>query len=266
MMFSDVHMHTDFSGDCRTPAPMQVKKAIALGMKEICITDHHDYDIESDIDFTLDLEAYLPSMRRLQAQYKDQIQINIGIELGLQLHIRDYLDKLLKRYSFDFVIGSSHFVDGIDPYFPKFFQGRTEQEAYEQYFKVTLNRVQHMDCFDSFGHLDYVVRYGPNQNREYNWNHYMDFIDPILKTLIEKGRGLECNTGGLKYGLGQPNPSTDILKRYRELGGEILTIGSDAHTPEYIGYQFDLLKDILADCGYQYYAIYHHRKPDFYKI
>lgn len=265
-MFSDLHIHTEFSGDCRIPAVRQVEQAIALGMKEICITDHHDYDVISDTDFTLDLEAYIPFMKKLQTQYENRIRINIGIELGLQLHIKDYLDRLIRKYPFDFIIGSSHFVDGLDPYFSDYFEGRTEREGYERYFEAALARVKGMDCFDSIGHLDYVVRYGPNKNREYDYQAYREYIDPILKTLIEKGIGLECNTGGFKYQLGHPNPCEEILIRYGELGGEILTIGSDAHMPEHIGYGFNRLRNILLVCGFQYYTVYHNRKPVFHNI
>lgn len=263
-MISDFHLHTEFSGDSDTPVRKQVERAISLGMKEICITDHHDYDADfTDIDFTLDIEAYLTYMKQIQEEYKDQIRVGIGIELGLQTHLKDYLERLLEEYSFDFVIGSSHFADQMDPYFPEFFNGRTEREAYGRFFEVSLKRAKTLDCFDSYGHLDYVVRYGPNKNRDYSYRDYQEYIDPILKALIAKGKGLECNTGGYKYRLGHPNPAEDILKRYRELGGEILTIGSDAHAPEHVGYGFDLAREALIHCGFRYYTVFHERKPEF---
>ena len=154
-------------------------------------------------------------------------------------------------------------MDSKDPYYPEFFDGYTEREAYEKYFSVSLARIRQIDCFDVLGHLDYVVRYGPNRNQYYSYEAYQEYIDPILKTLIEKGRGLECNTAGFKYGLGHPNPTEDILRRYRELGGEILTVGSDAHRPEHIGYDFHRLPELLKACGFRYYTIYHNRKPEF---
>ncbi|MEG7531462.1 MAG: histidinol-phosphatase HisJ family protein [Hungatella sp.] len=265
-MFSDVHMHTEFSGDSHTPTATQIEQAISLGMKEICITEHHDYDVHSETDFILDLDSYLPAMKKLQAIYADRIRVNIGIELGLQLHIKSYLDHLILQYPFDFIIGSCHFIDGIDPFYPSFFEGRTEQETYEHFFDVTLQRIRQMDCFDVLGHLDYIVRYGPNQNRDYTYEAYQEYIDPILVALIARGKGLECNTGGFKYKLGHPNPCEKILTRYRELGGEILTIGSDAHKPNEIGYEFDKLKELLLHCGFRYYTVFHQRKPDFFKL
>lgn len=265
-MFSDFHMHTNFSGDTDTPVSAQIERAISLGMKEICITDHHDHDVVSPIDFTLDIKAYLPYLAEIQRIYADRIRVNIGIELGLQTHIKEYLDQLLLSHPFDFVIGSCHFIDGIDPFFSEFFEGRTEREAYERFFEVTLERLRTLDCFDSLGHLDYVVRYGPAKNRNYSYAAYRDYLDPILKILVEKGKGLECNTGGFKHKLGHPNPTEEILTRYRELGGEILTVGSDAHVPEHVGYEFDKLKRILQNCGYRYYTVFHERKPEFIKI
>ena len=262
-MLCDFHLHTCFSGDSDTPPARQIEQAIALGMKQICVTDHHDYGVQTQCDFRLDLDAYFPAMERLRQQYQDQIRIEIGVELGLQCRVGAYLEELAGRYPFDFIIGSSHFIDGQDPYYPEYFQGRSEADAYRRFFESSLKRVQTLDCFDSYGHLDYVVRYGPARNQNYSYEAYQDLIDPILKTLIEKGKGLECNTGGLRYGLGHPNPCEDILRRYRQLGGEILTIGSDAHSPEQVGYGFQTASRLLAACGFRYYTVFHRRKPEF---
>ena len=192
-----------------------------------------------------------------------QIQVEIGIELGLQNHIADRLRQVTEQYSFDFIIGSCHFIDGCDPYFPAFFQDKTEKEAYRRFFEVTLHRVKNLDCFDSLGHLDYVVRYGPTKNQNYDPKDYLEFIDPVLKILIERGKALECNTGGLHYGLGHPNPCEDILRRYRELGGELLTVGSDAHDTCRLGYDFQYVRELLKTCGFSYYTVYHQRNPEF---
>ena len=262
-MLCDFHLHTDFSGDSHTPAAAQIEKAISLGMSRICITDHHDMEVVSPCDFTLDLPKYIPAMEELRKKYDGRIRIEIGIELGLQNHIASKLMAVSRQYPFDYIIGSCHFIDGLDPYYPEFFHGKTEAEGYSRFFQVTLSRIQALDCFDALGHLDYVVRYGPNKNRDYHYQDYKDVIDSILETLIRKGKALECNTGGFHYGLGHPNPCEEILCRYRELGGELLTVGSDAHTPEYVGFDFKRTKELLKACGFSHYTVYHQRKPQF---
>ena len=182
-MIYDCHLHTEFSGDSNTPISLQIEKAIELGMKEMCITDHHDYDSGfCDCDFILDIPTYLTSLRMLQAEYRDRIRINIGIELGLQDHLKEYLDHFVKRYgdSFDFIIGSSHFVKSMDPYDPEYWNKRGEVPGFEDFFEASLVRVRDLcRTFDSFGHLDYAVRYAPHQNDFYDYRHLSQWIDPL---------------------------------------------------------------------------------------
>ena len=97
-------------------------------------------------------------------------------------------------------------------------------------------------------------------------SRYSDVIDEILRLLIEKGKGIEINTGGFKYGLGHPNPCEEILARYRELGGEIITIGADAHKPEHVAFDFAKVPSILKDSGFDYFTVFRERKPEFVKI
>ena len=132
-----------------------------------------------------------------------------------------------------------------------------------EYFESILENLAAFSEMDSYGHLDYIVRYGPNQNREYSYRRYQDILDEILRALISKNVGLELNTGGFHYGLGEPNPCTDIIRRYRELGGEIITVGADAHAPHNIAHSFDRAADILRECGFRYYTVFRERKAWF---
>ena len=265
-MLCDFHLHTCFSGDSDTPPARQIEQAIALGMKRICITDHHDYGVQTQCDFRLDLDAYFPAMERLRQQYRDRIRIEIGVELGLQCRVGAYLEGLAGRYPFDFIIGSSHFIDGQDPYYPEYFQGRSEADAYRRFFESSLKRVQALDCFDSYGHLDYVVRYAPQQDKDYCYEKYADLFEKMLDLLLENGIGLEVNTGGIRYGLKDLHPCTALLRRYREKGGEIVTVGSDAHRPEDLCRSFDRAEEVLRDCGFRYYTVFENRTPRFVKF
>ena len=192
--------------------------------------------------------------------------MHFGIELGLQPHLNSYFHKLLKTMPFDFVIGSSHIVHGYDPYYKEYFKGREESACYREYFESILENLHAFSEMDVYGHIDYIVRYGPNQNKYYTYERYQDILDEILRTVIARGRGIELNTGGFHYGLGEPNPCRAVIRRYRELGGEIITIGADAHGPEKIAYDFDKAAAILADCGFKYYTVFQNRKPEFVKL
>jgi len=262
MMYADCHIHTSFSGDSDTPPREQLDRAVSLGMKRVCITDHHDHDVVSDIDFELDFFSYFDEMLRLRAEYENRLDICIGVELGLQCRIAEYLEGLTGEFPFDFVIGSVHFIDGLDPYYDEYFETHPKN-AYERFFEATLSRVKKIDCFDSLGHLDYIVRYGQKHGLSYSYREFAEYIDPILRVLIEKGKALECNTGALAKGMNDPNPCREVFMRYRELGGELVTLGSDAHSPENLGFGFDRAGKMLKDCGFEYYTVFRERQAEF---
>ena len=269
-MYWDTHMHCHFSGDCESTPQSMVQAAISKGLAGICFTDHMDYDYpqnpQDPVVFEFDPCEYDRAMRSLQQDYKGRLHILHGIELGLQPHLAAQHAQISSRYPFDFIIGSSHVVHGYDPYYPAFYEDRTETECYLEYFESILENIAAFDGFDVYGHIDYVVRYGPNRNADYSYRKYSEVIDEILKLLIRKGKGIEINTGGFKYGLGHPNPTEEVIARYHELGGEIITIGADAHRPEHVAYDFGKVPQILRAAGFSYYTVFRERKPEFLKL
>ncbi|MBQ7446653.1 MAG: histidinol-phosphatase HisJ family protein [Eubacterium sp.] len=262
-MIWDAHIHTLFSGDCETDIADIIQTAIEKNLPGITITDHLDLIYPEDPTlFLLDLEQYDKTIRSLRS-HQEEIRVLYGIELGLAEGIEEEYKKITDIYDYDFVIGSSHMVHGKDPYYPEYFAGRTVKRAYEEYFESILENIRCWDGFDVYGHLDYVVRYGSDENNPYDPMDYMDLFDEILKELIARGKGIEANTSGLAYGLSHPHPAPVIIKRYRELGGEILTIGSDAHQYENVGYGFEQIPELLKACGFRYYCLYEKRRPEF---
>lgn len=262
----DCHMHSNFSADSKTPMETMILQGIQQGLQGICFTEHYDpyYPKTPDnLIFSVDFPSYIETFFSLKEKYQKQIQLCLGVEFGLQPHLAKPFHELISNYPFDFIIGSSHVINGCDPYYPDFFKSREESAGYLEYFESTLENMKHITDFDSYGHLDYIVRYGPNKNRNYSYAKYADVFDEILKQLIKLQIAMEINTGGFHYGLGEPNPCTDIIRRYRELGGELITIGADAHTPEKIGYAFDKAAQVLTDCGFHYYTVYNERKAHF---
>ncbi len=268
----DYHMHSSFSTDSTASMESMIQSAIDKNLKGICITEHYDIDYpnyngESSPMFLVDFEAYLSKYQELAAKYQGKLDFAFGLELGLQPHLANTYYDCLRKYPFDFIIGSIHTCNGHDPYYPEFyFKDIEEEEAYRNYFKFILDNLSVYDGFDSLGHLDYVVRYGPNKDKFYTYEKYKDLLDPILMKLVSMGKAIECNAGALSRGLKTTNPNSTILRRYRELGGELVTIGSDAHKPEAIGADFDFARAILLESGFKHYATFRERKPQVHKL
>lgn len=266
MINSDFHIHSYYSGDSDAKMEDMINSAINLNLKTICFTDHMDYDYPQmernpkDI-FEFDVKKYSDELNYLKEKYKSKIKILIGIELGLMPYLVDRYKKLILENKFDFIIGSSHLIDGVDPYFKEFWQNNDEKTGYSKYFLSIIENIKAGHDFDTYGHIDYIVRYGQNKNLNYSYDIYSDYFDEIFKLLIEKNKALEINSAGYKYGLGYAHPQTDVLKRYKEMGGELITIGSDAHKPEHIAYDFKKTEEMLKSLGFKYYSTFENRKP-----
>lgn len=270
---ADYHLHTHHSGDSEAPMDKVIESAINLGLPAMCITEHMDMDFpvapgEKPDIFEVDTDAYHAEYLEMKEKYKDKIDICFGIELGLQPHIVQQNKEFIEKYPFDFVIGSNHISHRMDPFYPGFYEGRSEKEAFAEFFESTLENITVFDDFDVLGHLDYIVRYAPNQDKNYNYEDHREILDEILKTLIKKEKGLDINTKSLymKSPLKDANPSTAILKRFHELGGEIITFGSDAHKPEDVGKSFEQGVEIAKACGFTKYCRFKSRKPQFFDL
>lgn len=274
MIIADMHTHSSFSGDSEAPMETQIEKAIELGLKHYCFTDHEDlyYPEVQDENgnsvniFSLDISAYLAKLTELKTRYKDKLNILKGIELGLSKKALPKYEELLKNNNFDFVIASVHLIDGMDPYYPEFWLYHDSKAAVKRYFETMLEMITGYTDFDSLGHLDYIFRYirdeaGNPGDGHYSYREYAGLIDPILNRLIALDKALEVNTAGYKYGLGEPNPQTKVLKRYKKLGGTKITIGSDGHKPEHLAYDFDKVEALLKELEFDSYYIYENRQP-----
>jgi histidinol-phosphatase (PHP family) len=270
MILADYHVHTHHSGDCETPMEEQIRSAMGRGLKYLCFTEHFDmdwpYHNTPDLPagfFDLDLAAYRKEFLSLKEKYEGRIRLFMGIELGLQPHLGETLSSYVKENPvFDFVIGSVHVSRGMDPYYPVFFEGVTEEEAYRRYFEDARRSLEAFHDFDTCGHLDYVVRYGPSKDRNYRFEDYKDLIDPILEILVSHGICLEINTANLAKGCRNPSPAPGIIRRFREMGGAGVTVGSDAHAPAFVGDRFQEAAAILKEAGFREYTVFRNRIPE----
>ena len=274
MITADCHLHTNFSPDSRAMPASVIEAAILAGLKTICFTDHMDakYPHPNFGDFTFDLKEYAKELELLRETYRDRIEILIGIEFGLRneekvkKEVRCFYEALTASYPFDYCIGSTHVMDYFDPYVPMFWENKTLKDGLTGYFESIIHNVEYYSNFQCYGHLDYIVRYNPNGEKDYSPEDYKDLSELMLKTIISSGKGIECNTSGLKYGLGFTHPKPELLKRYRELGGEVITIGSDAHNAHHVAYDFKTAEELLYSLGFRYYTVFRQQKPVFYPL
>ncbi|MCF7924931.1 MAG: histidinol-phosphatase HisJ family protein [Candidatus Izimaplasma sp.] len=239
----DNHIHTHFSPDADPAATFEgyIVEAQKKGLDEITFTDHVDFDAKHPLFHEMiDYDAYVIAFEKVKKA--SPIPIRLGVEIGYQAHMKNEINQFIEQYPFDFVILSIHYLEEKDLYTQEYFLNKTKQEAYNIYFDTVLDAIKNISQFDVFGHLDYITRYSPFG--DYNYNDYKAKIDLILKTLIKRNKGIEINTSGYQKEK-RPYPKEVIIKRYLELGGNHVTLGSDSHNMGKLGCCFDKIKPLF---------------------
>jgi len=267
-MYKDSHVHTVVSHDGKSTMREYMENAKKMNVDEITFTEHYDiYDGIKTSLHTLDVTDYYKQY--MKNKDDDLVKTNFGIEIGLQPYENIFrpISDMVKHYDFDFIIGSSHITEKKDMAMdPSFFEGLTRKQAYLKYFKEVLQNIKkYNNEFDVYGHLDYVVRYGGYDEKSIEYKEFREILDEILFNLVRKDKGLEINTSGIRYGLLNPHPNIEILKRFKELGGHIVTIGSDAHNYHDLASNFDLALEMLENAGFDEIAVFNRRIPEFVK-
>jgi len=263
----DYHTHSSFSDDCPTPMEELIKTAVEIGIREIAVTDHYDPDSpEIDCPNELDFPRYHQNLTEMKEKYRDRIKVLKGVEIGLQES-----DKTLEKcraaansYDYDYILGAFHFAEGHDIYHRHLFENKTVEEAYIVYYTMVRDCLRKYKDFDVLAHFNIIDRY-PDHIAD--WPVYAELAEEILKIVIADGKGLEINTSSSRYGMGERTiPSEEILRLYAELGGEIVTIGSDAHRAKDVGYRLRDAAEMLRSAGFRYLTLFEERKPRFIKL
>ncbi len=259
----DYHMHTKISFDSTEEPIEMIRAAEKLGLKEICFTDHcdHNADLHGKHDIFTP-EEYAEAYDTVDS---DSVKVRRGIEFGMTHWNKEVGEEILSARDYDFVIGSSHYAGDRDPYYPEFWEGINLDQAVTIYLTNILECIKIHDNFDVLGHLTYVCKstYNP-LHKTVPYRDYADLSDEIMKILVAKGKGMEINTSGVDRA-GDFLPSLDYLKRFRELGGEIITIGSDAHERTRVG-QYAKEAMAMAKEAFDYVCTFEKRKPIFHKL
>ncbi len=276
-MLADYHVHSEFSDDSVYPMEQVVKDAIAMGLYEICFTDHVDYGIKDDWDCghpikyrgkeplaNVDYPLYDAKIKELQYLYDEEITIKMGMEFGMQTHTIEQYKALFRKYPFDFIILSVHQVEDQEFWTQDFQQDRSQKEYNERYYEEMLDLVRTYEDYSVLGHMDLITRY--DKKGIYPFGKLKPLIEEILKTVIERGKGIEFNTSYHRYGLKDTTPSMDILKLYRRLGGEIITMGSDSHKPEHLGAYIEEGKQLLKSLGFRFFCTYEKMSPIYHEL
>lgn len=299
---TDQHCHTILSPDNAGPHTDVIEgyeptiqnymhEAPNKGITEITFTEHVDfYDGVKDSKLeTINLNEYY---NEYQEREEGLLTTNYGIELGLRPECEDQIRGVVRNNKCDLIIGSQHITKGMDIAYDKDFyaklpnsklfydyrKARAIRKTILKYFEEVLTNIEmYPDCFDVLGHLDYVSRYiikyynlpktfviSPTGYDDYK--KLKSVIEKIFKLLIKYEKALEINTSGLRYGLGTVHPNPELLQIYYNLGGRLITFGSDAHRLEHIGYGFDEAARIALNCGFDEYAVYKDRNPVMHKI
>ena len=267
-MFADYHVHTRYSDDSEYPMEDVVKDAIALGLEEICFTDHVDYGVKRDWDDSrgmlyrqggpgepdrmvlanVDYPRYAAEIAALKEKYKGQITLKMGMEFGMQAHTIPQYERLFSSWPFDFIILSVHQVEDREFWTQDFQSGRTQAEYNLRYYEELLVLVQQYHNYSVLGHMDLISRY--DKTGSFPFERIRPIVTEILKTVIADGKGIEVNTSSHRYGLHDLTPSIDILRLYHGLGGRIITIGSDSHRKEHLGTHIQNTMEMIRNIGF----------------
>lgn len=277
-MLADYHVHSDFSDDSFYAIEDVCRDAVKLNLNEICFTDHVDYGVKPDVAgpdtrvvdgkhvTNVDYPRYFPALAEARASFAPELTVKSGLEFGVQSHTVGQFDALYAAWAdqLDFTILSIHQVGDQEFWTGDFQRGRTQQEYNDAYYQEMYDVVRSFGHYSVLGHMDLIKRYDPAGI--YPFEKSRDRIAEILKRVIADGKGIEVNTSSFRYGLPDLQPCTEILKLYRDLGGRIITVGSDSHKPEHLGAYIALVKRRLAALGYTEYCTFDKMEPVFHDI
>lgn len=252
---SDYHLHSKYSFDSSQTIEEIIITAISMNLSEICLTEHISFDPNDKSYNFFNFTDYENEIEELSNKYSKKIKIKKGLEIG-EYHLYKYeFDNFFKEHNLDFIIGSIHNLNKKSLRLNILENGLNN--SYEAYFKEVFKFVQIGD-FDVLGHLDVIQRYAFKDGGVYNLDDYKYCIYDILKVLVSRGKGLEVNTSGLYNNL--LFPKLEILQIYKDLKGEILTIGSDAHISNRVGDKINYTYDLIKNLGFKYVFTYDNRK------
>jgi histidinol-phosphatase (PHP family) len=261
----DCHLHTaGFSCDSEETLQAYVDRARELGLRAICTAEHVDFSPDDYGYGYYDYGRHRAQRARVRAQPFDSLTVLIGAEVEYQQHFEPQVRGFVHAAEYDYVIGSVHFAQG-QSVFEEAFYDAPEQERYQAYFYQVLHAAQ-SGLFDVIGHLDIVKRYGVRHYGPFDPARYADILDAILRACVRTGTGIEINTSGCRGPPQEPFPTLPVVRRYRELGGEVLTVGSDAHAADDLARHIPDAIALARAAGFGAITLFVDRQPTWLPI
>ena len=264
MIPHDYHLHSHYSCDSKATIAEQCAAAVAKGLPEIGVSDHFDLHPLDECSGYFKLAEWVAEIDRARAEFAGRLIVRAGIEVGEPHIYQAETQALLAAYPFDYALGSLHWVGNEIVFDPKYFE-RPADEAFGRFFEE-LERMTRAGGFDVLSHFDVVVRTGLPVYGEYEPRRYAEAIRAVLKNCIEHGIALDINSQGLRRPCGVLTPNLEVLTWYVELGGERVTLGSDAHQPQDIGADLDAALAAARAAGLKYVTQFERREARLVKI
>ncbi|MGC9356303.1 MAG: histidinol-phosphatase [Anaerolineae bacterium] len=255
----DLHVHTHHSCDASPTMAEMAEEALRRGLEGIAFSDHMEWVPEDEATGYLKPDLYFAELEATRARYGDQLEILAGLEVGNSHQYLSEARDFLKAWPWDYVLGSAHWADGLPMWQSVAFEDGMEV-AYARYFREVAALAAEGE-YDVLAHFDLVVRDSwALYQRTCPTEGYAADIREALRAVVERGKGLEVNTSPMSKGLSEPSPSLMILRWYRELGGEILTFGSDAHRSPEVGQHFERARELALAAGFERLARFRERR------
>lgn len=268
----DCHTHTNNSFDAENSLKEMCESAIEKGISILAVTDHMEApeiplkEKSQYGDMVRQITKSAEDVDECRKIFGERIEILKGIEIGEPMHDLKCTKKALSIADFDFVLASVHNLKNYEDFYFLEYTEDNIPKLLKLYFDELLYTAQNAD-FDSLAHLTYPLRYIVERTDiKPDLSVYSEVIDSIFKALIEREKALEINTSGLFKPIGTTLPDINLIKRFKELGGKYVTIGSDAHNCNNLGLGIEKGIDIAKICGFKYYTIFENRKPKLIEI
>jgi histidinol-phosphatase (PHP family) len=235
------------------------RAAITAFIPEIGFTEHFDSHPHDHCTGFFKADEWWEELTRCRNQFRDVLIIRAGIELSEPHQYPKAIQELLLQYPWDYALGALHWV-GDEQIFQEPYFNRSEEEAYEDYFMEML-RVVETGEFDILAHMDVVKRYGFENYGRFNPEQFEGQIRTILHALATRNLALELNTVTLRRSVQETSPSKQILQWFHEEGGQLVTLGSDAHSPDHVGFGTDKAISMIQSSGFDNLTSFEGRKP-----